>query len=212
MKLLMATKLLAAIAVIIALAAARVGNPATSAIATAGEKVTKLSAQHCNSSRVTNPTQWMWGDVNPNIYYICDESSNATRQLHCLAGRGFFNGRGHYGCLPYEKWPACLDANGSSNSRSNKSSNASTADLCTDVGYLHETWPAVDPNKFHMCQQANTTPLLLNCESGKGYVSAWLGGAREAAGKGHGGHEGTHIVGCATWEKWRMYMHCEDYY
>lgn len=162
--------------------------------------------KYCNSTA----TAHMWGDVDPNIFYICDEATNATRQMRCPTGRGFFRGRGYSGCIPYADWPACLDPHSlpeSQNSSSGDERNNATVELCKDEMQLQQTWAAVDPNKFYMCQSEQSAPLLLNCEAGKGYVSAWTG----SGGGVHGG-EGTHIVGCAAWEKWRMYMHCMDFY
>ncbi|XP_018791278.1 PREDICTED: uncharacterized protein LOC108970394 [Bactrocera latifrons] len=166
-----------------------------------------IERNNCNSS--TQPH--MWGDVDPNIFYICDETSNATRQMRCPAGRGFFRGRGYSGCIPYADWPACLDSpslpeSQNSGSSGSQRSNA-TVEICKDELHLQQTWAAVNPNKFYICQSEHSEPLLLNCEAGKGYVSAWTG----EGGGVHGG-EGTHIAGCAAWEKWRMYMHCTDFY
>lgn len=162
-------------------------------------------SNYCNSATQVR----MWGDVDPNIFYICDEMTNATRQMRCPAGRGFFRGRGYSGCIPYAEWPACLDSrihSLKSSSSGSQSSNA-TAKLCKDEMHLQQTWAAVDPNKFYMCQSEDSAPLLLNCEVGKGYVSAWAG----ERGGVHSG-ESTHIVGCAAWQKWRKYMHCTDFY
>ncbi|XP_036325344.1 uncharacterized protein LOC118738514 [Rhagoletis pomonella] len=166
------------------------------ALISTGQNATNSNyVQYCNH---TNRTSHMWGDVDPNVFYMCDEANNTTRKLQCPAGRGFFNGRGYYGCIPYDEWPACMDNGGSSSNRSELGN--STAQVCRDEDHLRQTWAAVDPNKFYICQQADAEPLLLTCEPGKGYVSARVG------------HSDTHIVGCAAWQQWRMYMQCEGFY
>ncbi|XP_050321980.1 uncharacterized protein LOC126754111 [Bactrocera neohumeralis] len=188
---------------LISLLAVVSGVKSNASISSANKPSQPTEPEYCNSTTQAH----MWGDVNPNIFYICDESTNATRQMRCPAGRGFFRGRGYFGCIPYADWPACLDRRSLPESQNSGSSGNATVELCKDEMHLQQTWAAVDPNKFYMCQSEHSAPLLLNCEAGKGYVSAWTG----EGGGVHSG-EGTHIVGCAAWEKWRMYMHCTDFY
>ncbi|XP_053952115.1 uncharacterized protein LOC128859273 [Anastrepha ludens] len=192
MKSRMVAKLLAAIALISMKAGASVSTSV--AVISIGQDAANLNAQYCNSSTHSH----MWGDVDPNIFYICDEVSSTARKLRCPMGRGFFKGHGYYGCIPYNEWPACID----NSTRSDAAGSNATAQVCSDEEYLQQTWTAVDPNKFYICQEENNAPQLMNCEPGKGYVSTWT----------NGGHDSIHIVGCAAWEKWRMYMHCEGFY
>uniref|UniRef100_A0A0A1XNZ6 Glycoprotein G n=1 Tax=Zeugodacus cucurbitae TaxID=28588 RepID=A0A0A1XNZ6_ZEUCU len=185
---------------------------ANASIAAANQPAAPNGLKSCNSTRQAR----MWGDVDPNVFHVCDEATNATRQMRCPAGRGFFNGRGYFGCIPYPEWPACIDRRSLIHSQKHSHNSTSSANatlaLCKDELHLQQTWAAVDPNKFYMCQNAESAPLLLNCEAGKGYVSAWVGdGHHGGHGGGHGG-EATHIVGCTTWAKWRMYMQCTDFY
>ncbi|XP_037943780.1 uncharacterized protein LOC119685335 [Teleopsis dalmanni] len=128
----------------------------------------------------------MWGDVNPNIYYICDALTNTAIQMRCPEGRGFFNGFGYYGCIPFEQWPACISA-------------VTYVEAC-DKDHMSEPWNTVNPNEFYMCLADKQKPLLLNCEPGRGFVNA----AMEAG--------DNKVLGCATWEKWREYMRCLNFY
>lgn len=141
----------------------------------------------------------MWGDPNPNIFYVCSAADQQPLQLQCPQGRGFFNGLGHLGCLPYEEWPACrltaeqasaqltagCDSTGSSSGNVQAGDEAKTKD---------QPWATADPNRFYMCPGVNATPLLLSCASGKGFVQTAL------------------TVGCADWPQWRRQMQCEDFY
>ncbi|KAH8417774.1 hypothetical protein KR222_005748, partial [Zaprionus bogoriensis] len=129
----------------------------------------------------------MWGDPNPNIFYVCSAADQMPLQLQCPQGRGFFNGLGHLGCLPYDQWPACRPAT--------EQASAQLAAGCDNGAKTKEQpWAAADPNRFYMCPGANATPLLLSCASGKGFVQSPL------------------TVGCADWSLWRRHMQCEEYF
>ncbi|XP_030371644.1 uncharacterized protein LOC115625635 [Scaptodrosophila lebanonensis] len=149
-----------------------------------------------------HPTD-MWGDPNPNIFYVCNAADQTPLQLHCPEGRGFFDGLGFKGCLPYAHWPACrptaaqaaalLEVGCDSPNRS-PSSSADNDGVDDDDAHLQQPWATLDPNKFYMCPGIAATPLLLNCAGGKGFVQT------------------SDIVGCADWLLWRQHMQCEKYY
>lgn len=140
-----------------------------------------------------------WGDVDPNIFYICDTQTKKPLQLRCPEGRSFFLGLGFSGCIPYEQWPACIP-NG----------HHEQVELC-DSEHMQQPWETVNPNKFYVCLRESIEPAILNCEPGKGFVHAIVTVSGSSAnGKLDGGS--SEIVGCANFEKWRSYMQCNDYY
>ncbi|KAH8283925.1 hypothetical protein KR054_005429, partial [Drosophila jambulina] len=124
----------------------------------------------------------MWGDPDPNIFYVCSDAGQPL-QLQCPPGRGFFSGLGHVGCLPFAQWPACLPA-----------PDEQVNVACDSGEHLLSPWASADPNQFYLCPGPSTTPLLLTCAAGKGFLST-----EEA-------------VGCADWSLWRRQMECEAYY
>ncbi|KAH8294878.1 hypothetical protein KR018_003802 [Drosophila ironensis] len=124
----------------------------------------------------------MWGDPDPNIFYVCSDGGQPL-QLRCPTGRGFFNGLGHLGCLPFGYWPACQPAE-----RAAKLSAAG----CDGVS--SPPWASEDPNQFYMCPPVGGTPLLLSCAAGKGFVAT------------------SRVAGCADWALWRQQMQCEAFY
>lgn len=141
-----------------------------------------------------------WGDVDPNIFYLCDMQTKQPLSIRCPEGKGYFNGLGYSGCIPYDQWPACVAM-----------SLHNQVHIC-DSDHMQQPWEAVNPNKFYICLQETTEPTLLNCGPGKGFVHATASltggngtGATTTAGAGA-------IVGCANWEKWRSYMKCTEYY
>ncbi|XP_002023786.2 uncharacterized protein LOC6598752 [Drosophila persimilis] len=139
----------------------------------------------------------MWGDPNPNLFYICSADGQQPLQLQCPQGRGFFNGLGFLGCLPYDHWPACQMATAADAAVPLATATATataTAGCDSDSEHFTQPWPAPDPNQFYMCPAAAATPLLLNCAPGKGFVAT------------------SDAVGCADWSVWRRQMQCEDYY
>ncbi|XP_023174691.1 uncharacterized protein LOC111602023 [Drosophila hydei] len=138
-----------------------------------------VEATNATCKHATN----MWGDPNPNIFYVCSVADQMPLQLHCPQGRGFFNGHGHLGCLPYDHWPACRPT-----VELTSSCNSST------VHAKDQPWAALDPNQFYMCPGVKATPLLLDCTSGKGFVQT------------------AKTRGCAEWSHWRREMQCEAYY
>ena len=129
----------------------------------------------------------MWGDVDPNIFYICDAQTQTPLQLRCPEGRGFFNGLGYKGCIPFEQWPACLKE-------------PQSPHYC-DGEHMTEPWETINPNKFFLCLREMTPPALVNCELGKGFVNMVVDSTT-----------GAKIVGCARWQQWREYMNCTQYY
>ncbi|XP_052848451.1 uncharacterized protein LOC128259873 [Drosophila gunungcola] len=126
----------------------------------------------------------MWGDPDPNIFYVCSDGGQPL-QIRCPAGRGFFSGLGHLGCLPFAHWPAC---------RPSEEQVATTTAGCDADGHLASPWASPDPNQFYLCSGPNGTPLLLNCAAGKGFVA------------------NSEATGCADWSHWRRQMQCEAYY
>ncbi|KAH8232682.1 hypothetical protein KR032_011431 [Drosophila birchii] len=130
----------------------------------------------------------MWGDPDPNIFYVCSDAGQPL-QLRCPAGRGFFSGLGHVGCLPFAEWPACLPA-----PEEPVVMGSSSSDGCDSGEHLLSPWASADPNQFYLCPGPSSTPLLLTCAAGKGFL------ATEEA------------VGCADWALWRRQMDCEAYY
>lgn len=140
----------------------------------------------------------MWGDPNPNIFYVCSAADQQPLQLQCPQGHGFFNGLGHLGCLPYERWPACrLTAEQASAQLAAgcDSSSPDEGDGNNDEAKTKDQpWATADPNRFYMCPGVSAAPLLLSCASGKGFVQTAL------------------MVGCADWPQWRRQMQCEDYF
>ncbi|BFF92090.1 uncharacterized protein DMAD_10223 [Drosophila madeirensis] len=137
----------------------------------------------------------MWGDPNPNLFYVCSEDGQQPLQLQCPQGRGFFNGLGYLGCLPFDHWPACQLATDATATATATTTAAATAAACdSDSAHFTQPWPATDPNQFYMCPATAATPLLLNCAPGKGFVAT------------------SDAVGCADWTVWRREMQCEDYY
>lgn len=127
----------------------------------------------------------MWGDPDPNIFYVCSDAGQPL-QLRCPAGRGFFSGLGHVGCLPFAQWPACLPPE--------EQVVAGSSDGCDSAEHLLSPWASADPNQFYLCPGPSATPLLLTCPEGRGFL------ATEEA------------VGCADWSLWRRQMECEAYY
>ncbi|KAH8312347.1 hypothetical protein KR044_010331, partial [Drosophila immigrans] len=128
----------------------------------------------------------MWGDPNPNIFYVCSGAADQMPlQLHCPQGRGFFNGLGHLGCLPFDQWPACSPTDSVQLAVDCDSKMAKT---------IQQPWATLDPNQFYMCPGVNATPLLLSCAPGKGFVQT------------------SQSVGCADWPHWRRQMQCESYF
>ncbi|EDW16580.2 uncharacterized protein LOC6575101 [Drosophila mojavensis] len=146
-------------------------------------RVADASAEATNATckHATN----MWGDPNPNIFYVCSVADQMPLQLHCPQGRGFFNGHGHLGCLPYDQWPACRPTVEPASSCNGNGSAAHAKD---------QPWATLDPNRFYMCPGVNAAPLLLDCTSGKGFVQT------------------AKTRGCADWSHWRREMQCEAYY
>ncbi|XP_034114821.1 uncharacterized protein LOC117574892 [Drosophila albomicans] len=137
----------------------------------------------------------MWGDPNPNIFYVCTAADQMPLQLHCPQGRGFFNGLGHLGCLPYDQWPACRSLNFTATSAAPSAvdcDSGSGSQIAKTI--QHQPWATLDPNQFYMCPGVNATPLLLNCAPGKGFVQT------------------SQSVGCADWPHWRRQMQCESYF
>uniref|UniRef100_A0A1I8PP44 Chitin-binding type-2 domain-containing protein n=1 Tax=Stomoxys calcitrans TaxID=35570 RepID=A0A1I8PP44_STOCA len=147
----------------------------------------------CKSSTGT------WGDVDPNIFYLCDMQTKQPLTMRCPEGRGYFNGLGYSGCIPFEEWPACVAL-----------SAHEQVHIC-DSEHMQQPWETMNPNKFYICLQETTEPMLLNCGQGKGFlhvrISSAPGSSREEPNDGD-----SEIVGCANWEKWRSYMQCTDYY
>lgn len=137
-----------------------------------------------------------WGDVDPNIYYLCDMQTLQPVPLRCPEGRGYFHGLGYMGCIPFEEWPACLPPGAHEQ-----------VHVC-DSEHMQQPWETMNPNKFYICLQEAIEPMLLNCGQGKGFLHVHISGV--------GGTDDTgadsEIVGCANWEKWRSYMQCTDYY
>ncbi|XP_023036149.1 uncharacterized protein LOC6650598 [Drosophila willistoni] len=131
----------------------------------------------------------MWGDPNPNIFYVCAvvDEKQTPLQLHCPQGRGFFNGLGYLGCLPYDHWPACRPTV--------EQTNVQLAAGCDNQSQAEtQPWPTQDPNQFYMCPGIAAVPLLLSCAPGKGFVATMA------------------TVGCADWSVWRRQMQCEEFY
>ncbi|KAI8130614.1 hypothetical protein FF38_02762 [Lucilia cuprina] len=147
-----------------------------------------------------------WGDVDPNIFYICDTQTKKPLQLRCPEGKGFFLGLGYSGCIPFDQWPACIS-----------SGHLEQVVVC-DSKHMQQPWECMNPNKFYVCLKESIEPTILNCETGKGFVHAIVTTTTTNAGSGtrESGTTGTsttsEIVGCANWEKWRNYMQCNDYY
>ncbi|KAM7359461.1 uncharacterized protein ACRADG_012852 [Cochliomyia hominivorax] len=154
-----------------------------------------------------------WGDADPNVFYICDTQTKKPLQLRCPEGRGFFLGIGYSGCIPFEQWPACISRE-----------HLEQVVIC-DSEHMQQPWESTNPNKFYVCLKETIEPTILNCEPGKGFVhaivatSAGNGGGGAASGSREGGNGNgaivgatSEIVGCANWDKWRNYMHCNDYY
>ncbi|XP_030573815.1 uncharacterized protein LOC115772022 [Drosophila novamexicana] len=140
-----------------------------------------VAATNATCKHATN----MWGDPNPNIFYVCSVADQMPLQLHCPQGRGYFNGHGHLGCLPYDQWPACrptMELVAAQLAAGCNSSESNAKD---------QPWATLDPNQFYMCPGVNSAPLLLSCAPGKGFVQT---------------------VGCADWSLWRRQMQCEAYY
>ncbi|XP_073820157.1 uncharacterized protein [Musca autumnalis] len=151
------------------------------------------TASNCKSLTGT------WGDVDPNIYYLCDMETKQAIQLPCPDGRGYFNGLGYSGCIPYEQWPACVTQQA-----------MEQVHIC-DSDHMQQPWETMNPNKFYICLQEAVEPMLLNCGQGKGFVHVRVSGSgRDNVGPDADGD--SEIVGCANWEKWRSYMQCTDYY
>ncbi|KAH8381503.1 hypothetical protein KR093_006867 [Drosophila rubida] len=152
------------------------------------------SMSHANASvaaanRTCKHATNMWGDPNPNIFYVCTAADQTPLQLHCPQGRGFFNGLGHRGCLPFDQWPACRSLNPTP-----PLSPAVDCDGSKTAKTIHQPWATLDPNQFYMCPGVNATPLLLSCAPGKGFVQT------------------SQSVGCADWPHWRRQMQCESYF
>ncbi|KAH8363392.1 hypothetical protein KR084_009539 [Drosophila pseudotakahashii] len=155
------------------------------------------SSPYNNQRTTTNATcrhaTDMWGDPDPNIFYVCsrrsdsesasDDSGGQPLQLECPPGRGFFSGLGYLGCLPYAQWPACRP-----------SEEQMAAELSAGCDSDTRPWASPDPNKFYLCPGPKATPLLLSCSGGKGFVA------------------NSEVVGCADWPQWRRQLQCEDYY
>ncbi|XP_075149023.1 uncharacterized protein LOC142222658 [Haematobia irritans] len=156
------------------------------------------STSNCKSSTGT------WGDVDPNIYYLCDMQTKQPLALRCPEGRGYFNGLGYSGCIPFEDWPACVAPRP-----------LEQVHIC-DSEHMQQPWETMNPNKFYICLQETTEPMLLNCGQGKGFLHVHVSGnGPKATGNASTGADGvgdSEIVGCANWEKWRSYMQCTDYY
>ncbi|EDV90631.1 GH14237 [Drosophila grimshawi] len=113
-----------------------------------------VAATNATCKHATN----MWGDPNPNIFYVCNTLDQRPLQLHCPQGRGFFNGLGHLGCLPYDQWPACRP-NATQLTRS-----------CSRE--VEHPWASIDPNQFYMCPGADANPILLNCAAGRAFIQS----------------------------------------
>uniref|UniRef100_A0A1I8NL80 Chitin-binding type-2 domain-containing protein n=1 Tax=Musca domestica TaxID=7370 RepID=A0A1I8NL80_MUSDO len=173
-------------------------HPAIDIDGTSSSAVQPLSQAEVGNCKSLTST---WGDVDPNIYYLCDMERKQPIRLHCPDGRGYFNGLGYAGCIPYEQWPACV------------AQQAREQVHTCDSDHMQQPWEAMNPNKFYICLQEAMEPMLLNCGQGKGFVHVHVSGGRrdddDYAAPDVGDGE---IVGCANWEKWRRYMQCTDYY
>ncbi|XP_065362457.1 uncharacterized protein LOC135955949 [Calliphora vicina] len=170
-------------------------------------RMAKTSATATTSLGDCKSLTGAWGDVDPNIFYICDTQTKKPLQLRCPEGKGFFLGLGYSGCIPYDQWPACLT-----------SGHLEQVAVC-DSEHMQQPWECMNPNKFYVCLKETIEPAILNCEPGRGFVHAIVttsagsgggSGTREVNGGGVG--TTSEIVGCANWEKWRNYMHCNEYY
>ncbi|KAM8706236.1 hypothetical protein ACLKA7_010502 [Drosophila subpalustris] len=162
--------------------------------------VRDVNASVAATNRTCKHATNMWGDPNPNIFYVCNAADQTPLQLQCPQGRGFFNGHGHLGCLPYDQWPACrltteqasaqlvAGCDGQNNNTNNSSRNGKQQKT------IQQPWASVDPNQFYMCPGVNATPLLLSCAPGKGFVQT------------------AQTVGCADWPQWRRQMQCEAFF
>ncbi|KAH8381821.1 hypothetical protein KR009_000446 [Drosophila setifemur] len=136
----------------------------------------------------------MWGDPDPNIFYVCSDGGQPL-QLQCPPGRGFFNGQGHLGCLPFAQWPACRPTEEQLAIQLSAGCDSGPEQQQKQQQYPPVPWAAPDPNQFYMCPSApSATPLLLTCGSGKGFVST------------------SEVAGCADWLLWRRQLQCEAFY
>ncbi|XP_034486941.1 uncharacterized protein LOC117791330 [Drosophila innubila] len=156
-----------------------------------------VNASVAATNRTCKHATNMWGDPNPNIFYVCNVADQMPLQLQCPQGRGFFNGHGHLGCLPYDQWPACrltaeqasaqlvAGCDGQQQQQQQQQQQAKT---------MHQPWATMDPNQFYMCPGVNATPLLLSCAPGKGFVQT------------------AQTSGCADWPQWRRQMQCEGFF
>lgn len=171
----------------------------------------KTSATDTTTQDVCKSLTGAWGDVDPNIFYICDTKTKKPLQLRCPEGRGFFLGLGYSGCIPYEQWPACVSRG-----------HFEQVIVC-DSEHMQQPWESMNPNKFYVCLKETIEPTILNCEPGKGFVHAIVtttsngsvgGSAANVSSRDGSNGVGvtSEIVGCANWEKWRNYMQCNDYY
>jgi len=140
-------------------------------------------------NRTTNATcrhaTDMWGDPDPNIFYVC--SDGQPLQLECPPGRGFFSGLGYLGCVPYGQWPACRPSE-------EQVATELSAGCDRNTGAVPSPWASPDPNQFYLCPGSKATPLLLTCAGGKGFVAS------------------SEVVGCADWPTWRRQLQCEAFY
>ncbi|KAH8326061.1 hypothetical protein KR067_000504 [Drosophila pandora] len=151
-----------------------------------GEASTVSTETHTTTNATCRHATDMWGDPDPNIFYVCSDGGQPL-QLQCPPGRGFFNGLGHLGCLPFSDWPAC---------RPTEEQVAAQLSAGCDSSNQQPPapWSSPDPNQFYMCPSVAATPLVLTCAAGKGFVTT------------------TEVTGCADWSLWRRQMQCEAYY
>ncbi|XP_017846286.1 uncharacterized protein LOC108602651 [Drosophila busckii] len=155
----------------------------------------KASAAPTNTT--CKHTTDIWGDPNPNIYYVCSVADQIPLQLHCPQGRGFFNGLGYLGCVPYEHWPACQPAYRNAQQEQHQQQQQQSCKRNSSSLAAHtkdQPWATLNPNQFYICANADATPMLLSCASGKGFVQT------------------PQTVGCADWMQWRRQMGCEAYF